>query len=250
MRVVCSVLTLAVLALPAAGRAQEPALVSPPDFAVNDLACTPFAVFAPPNDSLRVIGSQDTVVKQMMGPGDTLVVDAGREDGMQEGLEFYVRRMVRTFGALGPDPEHPLSVHTAAVIRILGVGDEASTAQITYQCEGVLIGDYLEPFAPPMVASAPIDGEPQHDEYARILFGDQSRWTAGRNEFMMIDRGSNDGIQNGQRFTVYRDKQTGNGFLVEVGMVQAVSVRPESSTVQVLNAIDAIMRNDLVAIRR
>jgi hypothetical protein len=250
MRVVRTLVAVAVLTVPIPGWAQDTGQVPPQAAALNDLACLPFLIFAPPNDGLRVVGSQATVDKKMMGPGDTIVIDAGREDGILSGMEFYVRRVVRAFGALGPDAENPLSVHTAAVIRVLGVGDEAATALVTLACEGILLEDYLEPYRAPTVAREPIDGEPQHEDYGRIVFGDQNRWLAGKDQFMIIDRGSDDGVRSGQRFTVYRDKQTGKGFLVEIGEVEAVSVRPDSSTVQVRRAIDAIMRDDLVAIRR
>lgn len=248
MRIAYSALFLAVLALPAESRAQN--LVEPPHFLVGDLACAPRAVFARPAAGLRVIGTQDTTVKSLMGAGDTLVINAGREEGLQEGMEFFVRRLVQTFGADAPSSGNPLSVKTSAVIRIQGVGDNASTAEVIYSCDGILLDDYLDPFEAPMVARAPIDGEPQHDDYGRVLYGDEDRELSGKGDLVVINRGSDDGVRPGQRFTVYRDKHVSQGFLVEIGTLEAITVRPGSSMVQVVEATDAISRNDLVATRR
>jgi len=255
MRVVRTALLLGVLIMPAVARAQRPGitqpdLVSPVASTFNDLACAPFLIYAPPNDRLRISGSQDTTVKQMMGPGDTLVVNAGLDRGLQVGQEFFVRRVTRSFGARGPDPDHPLSVHTAAWIKLAGVGPTFSTASITHACDGILLNDYLEPFVPPVVAATHIDGAPRLAHLGRIMVADEGKWTAGIGEIITIDRGSNHGVVNGQRFSVFRDNHGAAGPLVEVGTVVTVSVRPESSTVRILEARDAIMRDDRIAIRR
>jgi hypothetical protein len=191
----------------------------------------------------------DTVVKTMMGPPDTLVINAGLQQGLQVGQEFFVRRLPRDMGAPGPDRNHPLSVHTAAWIKLIGVGPTSATASITHACDGILLNDYLEPFVPPLVAATTIDGAPQFEHLARIMIGDEGRTTIGVGQWTTIDRGSDHGIAHGQSFSVYRNNKRA-GLLVEVGMIIAVSVRPESSTVQVVQARDAVLQGDLVAIRR
>jgi len=248
-------LTLAVLVTPIMAEAQppgttQPGLVPPPSWNFNDLACAPRVAFAPPDDRLRIRGSVDTFVKQMMGPPDTLIVNAGLQQGLQVGQEFYVRRLFRGLGALGPDRNHPLSVHTAAWIKLIGVGPTSSTASITHACaDGILVDDYLEPYAPPLVAAKQTDGAPQFEHLGHIMMGDIAKVAVGTGELTTIDRGSDHGIVNGQRFSVYRNNVAA-GVLVEIGTVIAVSVSPESTTVQVLSVRDAIMQNDLVAIRR
>lgn len=255
MNGVRTALTLAVLIVPVSAGAQppgttQPGLVPPPAWSVNELGCAPFLTTAPPDKRFRVTGSQDTVVKGMMAPGDTLVVNAGVEQGVQVGQEFFVRRLTRSLGALGPDRDHPLDVHTAGWITIVAVTPTFSTATITHACEGIMLEDYLEPYVPPLVAAVPTDGTPRFENLGHVMVGDEHRSAVGVGELTTIDRGSDHGIVNGQRFSVYRDKHTASGPLVEIGIVMAVSVRPESSTVRVIEASDAIMRDDLVAIRR
>lgn len=249
------------------GIAQTPAqgdLVPPPIWAFNDLACAPHATTEAPTLALRVVGSQDSVIKHMMGPGDILVISGGSAAGLAAGQEYYVRRLIRSFGAVGPDEQHPMSVHTAAWVRILGVAAAVATATVTHACEGILLDDYLEPFSPPLIAARTLPaGTLQFDNMGRILSGDEARELAGINEFMNIDRGSNTGIAIGQRFVVFRDKRTStadlSGYsrmleqdftrlpLVEIGEVVVVAVRPNGATVQVMTARDAIRSGDLIA---
>jgi hypothetical protein len=239
-------------------------LVPPPAWAFNDLACAPHTTTEPPTLTLRVVGSQDTVVKSMMGPADTLVISGGSAAGLAAGQEYYVRRLIRNFGAMGPDEKHPVNVHTAAWVRILGVDAGVATATVTHACEGILLDDYLEPFSPPLVPARTLPaGAAQFDNMGHILSGDEARVTAGIKDFMNIDRGSNTGIVTGQRFLVFRDKRTSevntSGYsemlradlkrlpLVEIGEVVVVAVRPNGATVQVTVARDAIRSGDLIA---
>ena len=254
MKWIVTALTLSTLVLPAEGGAQtpgttQPLFVSPPQWSANDLACSPYLTVTPPNSRYRVTASMDTFVKTMMAPPDTLVINAGLEQGLQIGQEFFVRRVPRDMGALGPDRDHPLRVHTAGWIKLIGVGPTSATASITHACDCILLNDYLEPFVPPLVAATAIDGVPQREHLAQIMIGDEGRTTLAIGDYSTIDRGSDHGIVNGQRFSVYRNNPEA-GLLVEVGMVIAVSVRSESSTVRVVQARDAMRQGDLVAIRR
>lgn len=240
-------------------------LVPPPIWAFNDLACAPYITTEAPTVALRVVGSQDTVVKRMMGPGDILVISGGSGAGLAAGQEYYVRRLIRSFGATrGPDQKHPLSVHTAGWVRILGVDSGVATATITHACEGLLLDDYLEPFSPPLVSARTVaTSAAQFANMGRILRGDESRTTAGVNDMVNIDRGSSSGVVVGQRFLVFRDKRmsesNGSGYsemlrqdfrrlpLVEVGQVVVVAVRENSATVQVTIVRDAVRSGDLIA---
>jgi hypothetical protein len=242
----------------------SPALVAPPSWAYNDLACAPYLTTTPPTGELRVLGSQDIVIKNMMGPGDTLVVSGGSTAGLQPGQRYFVRRLIRTFGAVGPDPKNPLSVHTAAWIQILGVDTALATATIVHACEGILLDDYLEPFVAPTVPSRVSSGNtPVYENMGHIMTGVEGSQVAGVGQLMNIDRGTNVGVVAGQRYLVFRDKRdqitpTRNKSdvfllmsqqmpLVEVGEVMVVAVRPDDATVQVLLQKDAIRTGDLIA---
>jgi len=88
-----------------------------------------------------------------------------------------------------------------------------------------------------------------------------------RNDFVTIDRGSDHGVTLGARFMVFRDKRRMETkrllavkelpdeiitpeFLFEIGEAVVVDVKPESSTIQILNARSAMLSGDYVALRK
>ena len=150
-------------------------LVPPPSWIYNDIACASFLT-TQPSSTIRVVGSQDAVVKHLMATGDMLVIGGGANDGIQPGQRFFVRRFIRTFGATkGPDPLHPLSVHTSGWVQILGVDATVSTATVLHACEGILLDDYLEPFTEPMIAAHAVPGStPQYTNMGHILTSDET----------------------------------------------------------------------------
>ena len=246
------------------GPPAQPDLVPPPSWLFDDLACAPgLTTQTPP--TLRVMGSQDTVVKHMLGPGDTLVITGGSSAGLQSGQQFFVRRNIKTFGARGPDNYHPLSVHTAGWVQILGVDANIATATIVHACDGIMIDDYLEPFTAPMIAVRAVAGNtPQYANMGHILTADEAfHNVAYAGALVNIDRGSDMGVVLGQRFLVYRDKRAMRNDspeysrtiaqyatrvpLVEVGEVLVVGVRPDYAIVQVVMAKDAITLGDFIA---
>jgi hypothetical protein len=264
-------LYLVVAALPASAQAPpapspDAELVAPPAWAFNDVACAPG--LAPEKrdkrteQPLRVVGVQDPAVRELLGPGDTLVISGGANAGLQPGQRFFVRRVIPAVTTTGPTPR--ATVHTSGWVQILGVDTMISTATVVHACDGILFDDYLEPFAAPMIAARPLPGSvPQYDNMGHIVAGVEGIHTAGRGNVMTIDRGSNSGVVLGQRYLVFRDRRgqhietvgrsktfaaaAHSAPLVEIGEVLVVAVRADDATVQVVGSRDAITHGDLIA---
>ena len=238
----------------------------PPAWAFNDVACAP-ALLTEKRDKkdeppLRVVGVQDPAIRELLGPGDVLVISGGSNAGIQPGQRFFVRRVIPAITATGPAPR--ATIHTSGWVQILGVDTMVSTATVLHACDGILFDDYLDPFVAPTVAARPLPGStPQYDNMGHIVTGIEGIHTAGAGNVMTIDRGSNSGVVLGQRYLVFRDKRdknmdvTGrskpiadmarNSPLVEVGEVLVVAVRADDATVQIVASRDAITNGDLVA---
>jgi len=248
---------------PATPVAVDADLVEAPAWLYNDIACAP-SLTTEPAAPVKVMGSQDTVIKHMLGPGDMVVVSGGAAAGLEPGQRFYVRRLIRTFGNKGPDAAHPVSVHTAGWIQILAVDSKVATASVVHACEGLLLDDYLEPFSPPMIAARSAAGSaPQYSNMGHITAGDENMGNVGTGQMIGIDRGGSAGVKVGQRFLVFRDKRAmrnespeysvqymqnrQNVPLVEVAEVLVVLVKPDSATVQVTMARDSVMTGDFIA---
>ncbi|MEO5740819.1 MAG: hypothetical protein ABIS29_09530 [Vicinamibacterales bacterium] len=264
-------LCFSLMAVPALAQAPpapsaDTQLVAPPAWAFNDVACAP-ALGPAKRDKkneppLRVVGIQDPAIRELLGPGDTLVVNAGSNAGLEPGQRFFVRRLIPAVTTIGPAPR--ATIHTAGWVQILGVDTMVSTATVLHACDGILFDDYLEPYVAPMIAARPLAGSTlQYDNMGHIMTGIEGLSAAAPGYLMTIDRGSNSGVVLGQRYIVFRDKRdphldlTGrskafatmarNTPLVEVGEVLVVAVRPEDATVQIVAARDAISSGDLIA---
>ena len=242
-----------VTALATSVSAQRPpaarALHLDPD--VMALACAPSLVYERPLESLQVTGGQDSFRRYAFAPNDLITINAGTDNGIDVGQEYYVRRLLRE-GRNEPSRKKPAVLRTTGWIRIYAVDPKMSLATITHACETVDVGDYLEPFALPEVPAAQATGhiKPQKENYARIMLGADRRQVFAGGDFFIVNQGSDHGITPGARFVIYRDKLQAKNFLFELGEAVAMDVRAESATLQVTFARDAMRAGDYVAIRK
>lgn len=241
-------------------------LVAPPSWDYLTIACAPSLAIERPNEkpavpALRVLGSQGPANRNLLGPGDTVVISGGSNAGLEVGQRYFVRRQMTTLG--GP-VEVPKTIHTAGWVQIVGVDTMLATAIMVEACgDGVLLDDYLEPFVAPMIAARATPGTaPQFESMARIMTGNEGVMTGARGQVMTIDRGSNSGVALGQRLLVFRDKRAdrietagrsqifvesiGKQPLVQIGEVLVVGVRSDDASVQIIASTDAVTAGDLI----
>lgn len=208
-----------------------------------------------PEHAIHVIGAQDPAPRQLLGPRDLLIVDGGTRAGVQLGQEFFVRREIR-FGRRGPRTmKQPLQgVDTGGWIRVVAVNDTTAIALVLQACGPIFAGDYLEAFAAPAVPAnaeaADAIGEPDFTMLGRIIIGKEDRATAGAGDFMLIDRGSDQGVAPGARFAVYRDLAVPGLPLAAIGDGVVVTVAADRSLMRITRARDAVIKGDYVAMRR
>ncbi|HET9359862.1 MAG TPA: hypothetical protein VFO58_08930 [Vicinamibacterales bacterium] len=225
-----------------------PASKLPPE--ILSLACAPTALFAPPDNTLRITGGQDSFYKDQYMPGDLLTISAGAKHGIQVGQEFYTKRVL-ILRKERVTNETPATLMTTGWIRVYAVDDEMSLATVTHACDGINVGDILEPFVLPTMPSPPaIRYKAQRDNYGHVLTGNDRRTSFGKGDYLLIDRGSDHGVSPGSLFVLYRNKEVEGNFLYDLGEAMAVSVSPDKSTLLVTVSRDAIETGDLVAIRK
>jgi hypothetical protein len=217
---------------------------------VLSLACSPRATFEDPTTPMRVTGGQDSFVRLTHAPGDLVTINVGKKNGIEVGQEFFVRRLqVHEQARITKDT--PAPVRTTGWIKVWAVDEEWSLTTITHACDTIEIGDYLEPFVlptPPTVSQERL--KPERNNYAKVLGGDDRRTSFGVGDYLVIDHGSDHGIQSGSQFVLYRNKNQKDNFLFILGEGVAVDVKPTVTTVHVTQSVDAIQRGDLVALRR
>lgn len=241
------VLTIALPAVAQRGPAPEP-ISLPAD--VISMACAPTITYEMPSVSLRISGGQESVPRQIHAPGDLVTINAGTRSGITVGQEFYTRRVLASSESrVGRG--NPGIVRTSGWIRVWAVDDDLSLATITHACDTVDVNDYLEPFIVPTVPSpAQTAGPPERGNYGLVLSGQDRRTQFGRGDYLLIDRGSSQGVTAGTRFVIYHDKKTPGHFLFQIAEAVAVDVETDTATLQVLSAIDAVSSGDYVGMRK
>jgi hypothetical protein len=228
---------------PAAAAAHLPA-------EVLALACAPKAALEVPNTPLRVTGGQDSFVRHSHAPGDLVTINAGSQNGIEVGQEYYTRRILVS-NREKITIETPATVVTTGWIRIWAVDDTMSLATITHACETINIDDHLEPFVlPELPVVSSNKPKPQRDNYGHVLTGEARRRVFGKGDFFLLDRGSDHGITKGAQFVLYRNKEQASNFLYDLGEAIAVEVSAQSSTLRITVSRDAIQSGDLVALRK
>ncbi len=235
-------------ALPAAAQTDAPVL-SPMETAV---ACaSPVSTDAPSPRALRIIGTQDTTSRALFGPRDLLVIDGGTNAGVQLGQQFYVRRANR-FGS--PSDRRWQGIRTLGWIRVVAVSASTAIATIVHICDGMVQWDYLEPFVAPVVPSdADRDvssGDPDFGALGRVLAGIEDRHSAGAGDFVLIDRGTDQGVTPGARYAVYRDIGAAGMPLAAIGEAVVLTAGKTMALTRVTRSRDAVMSGDYVAPRK
>ncbi len=249
-----------------AQRAPAPTPVNLPPEVVS-LACAPSLTFEAPPVPIRVTGGQDSDIRRNFAAGDLITINAGTDNGIDVGQEYYTRRAVplekRPIGR-----DNPATIRTSGWVRIYAVDRQMSLATIAHACDAIELDDYLEPFALPALPVLSDDRpEAQRGNYGRVVVGNDNRTAFGRGDYFIVDRGSDHGVTVGAEFVVYRDHQrrerlllerTGElrnnerprNFLFELGEAVAVDVRPDRSTLLITLSRDGFIVGDWVALRK
>ena len=188
--------------------------------------------------------------RQLLGPGDMLRIDAGEEQGMALGQNLVVRR--RIFDTDSWDTRKPQArgEQTSGLVQIVETAAKASVAFVVYACSEILAGDTVEPYVPQPAFFAVGAGTPQFDEPAQITFGEHGQKAAATGQMMVIDRGIMQGVQRGQRLTIFRRTSSTLRPNELIGDGVIVAVRADSATLKIERSTDAITVGDLVALHR
>jgi hypothetical protein len=214
----------------------------------RDLACAPSSPMVKPTPALVVVGGREPR-KTLFGTGDALVVRGGASQGVKAGDEFFIRRIVDDRYNEHEPGVYPVSISTAGTAQIVETQNDFSVAVVTSGCDGISDGDYLERYEPPVAPATRIGATPDYAAPARLILGAERRQTAGPGEFMVLDRGSDHGLQQGHRLTIFR-RTVAEGPVANVGTATVYAVQPESAVVRIESSVDAVYVGDLVAIHR
>jgi hypothetical protein len=236
--------TLSMLQAPSQAAAPAPQ----PDI-LEQISCAPSGLPLPPLAGMRVVGGY-VHGRIMYAPGDALIINAGVSQGVQPGQQYFVRRPVNDASTKPPKVGAVYGVHTAGWVTIVDAKESMAVATVTHACDGIMEGDFLEPYTDPLVPPPALSGSPDYEHPGRILLADERRQTGYPGLVMLIDLGTEGGVRAGQTLTVYRETLNGQGPVIDVGRATVLSVSPRSSVVRIDSSREAVYLGDLVAIHR
>ena len=246
------VAALASLIAAPSARAQDAARMSAADITA---ACAPPVGSSRAQHTLRIAGAQDTVPRTVLGRADLLIVNGGSGAGVQLGSMFFLRHASTTVQTTGK--ADAADVVTDAWVRIIAVSDASSVAQVDHLCGPIYVNDYLEPFAPPRSAAAAEGAvEPDFTSLGRVVSGSDGHTLTGINQTAILDRGSQQGLQEGSRFAIYRDLTSGVDPLLAapagtpltvIGEGVVLSSTGDRAIARIVRARDAVRVGDYVA---
>jgi hypothetical protein len=214
------------------------------------IACAPPVVATfPPADALRILGSQASEPHDLNGNGDLLILNGGTARGLAVGQQFFVRGEHAALRG-----ERVRSVNTQGWIAIASVNETTAIASVQNSCGPIMAGDFLEPFVAPEPPSnaerVDTSGELDFSAPARVLYGVDGHERVAAGDFVLIDRGADQGVTVGRRFAFYRDPSSPGLPLVAIGEAVVVSVGPAMSLVRVNEAKTEVQQSDYVVPRK
>ena len=246
------VLALLLMTVAAAASAQPIDPLSP--LALSVACAPPPSSDGPPPAALRVIGSQDSVPRTLLGNRDLLIVGGGTNAGVELGQQFFLRRAISFGGSTAPSGSK-----TVGWIHVVAVNESTAIAAVDHACNGILVSDYLTPYVAPVV-SAEIErdetsGQPDFNLLGHILAGNEGREVVGPGDLVLIDWGVDKGMTPGARFAIYRDVVGIGGPikglpLASIGEGVVISIGSHMALTRVTRARDAIYSGDYIALRR
>jgi hypothetical protein len=216
---------------------------------IQRMTCAPIGLPAPPVAALRVLGG-NVHGRHMFGPGEAIIISAGTGQGVQRGQQYFVRRVVVDASRKQPKIGALYGVHTAGWVTIVDAKESMAVAWVSQACDGILQGDYLEPYTAPVPPPSALPGAPDFEHPGRIMLADEGRQTGYPGLVMLMNRGSDHDVRAGQSLTIYRETLDGQGPIIDLGRATVLSVNAQSSMLRIESSRDVIYLGDLVAIHR
>ena len=195
----------------------------------------------------KIVSHHDTN-RWLLGPGDSVKVDAGHSQGIAAGQNLVVRRRFAVGDQDVPKKQRQFGEQGIGMVQIVETLKDSSVGVIVYACGEIQAGDTLEPHVAQPAFFAVADGKPRYDEPGKITLGEHGRNAGSEGQMMVIDRGVMQGVQRGQRLTIFRPRSDGSPMMV--GDAVIVSVRADSATIMIGRTTDAISVGDLIAPHR
>jgi nucleoid-associated protein YgaU len=189
--------------------------------------------------------------KTTLGYDDIVYVDIGSRDKVNIGDKFLIYTVLDRV-------RHPKTrERVGRLIRGLGIlqitakdpAAEVLTARITLSFDYIEKGNFLAPYQEPALVF-PSSQKKAKDISGYILEVTDRRSISGQSDFVYLDLGSVDGVDPGDRFTVYAEPEQ-RGFPKNViGEVQVFLVKERTSTAIVRKSRETMTKGNAIEFKK
>ena len=208
-----------------------------------------------PSPEGKITASEDQ--KQMLTQGDIVYLSSFGEpfDSGQEWLVFKTMK----------DVHHPKSgaylgelVHVLGIAKVIKVNNDVATARLTRSKEPIAIGNkiaFIDRFMPPITETTP---PPEGGSLGVIVEVHDDRLNVAQNDIVYIDYGSEEGIDEGDRFVVVhageRDALASTLRKTElpdrnIGLMVVLATQAHTATAKITQSIEPIAKGDTILYR-
>jgi opacity protein-like surface antigen len=198
----------------------------------NNLYCAGYIQSAPVDADFEVVGAEDEREQNVYAEGEFVYVNRGANAGIKVGDVFAVVRPQGRFKTKFSDKKNlGIFVQETGAVEIVKVKENVSVARVKTSCEGVLLGDLLQPMperVSPVHQQRPaldLFREPNGKAQGSIVLSRDGREALTAEQIVYIDLGAEDEVKVGDYFTIYRP--LGKGGVLNSDQKESVSARDD-----------------------
>jgi len=230
-----------------------PALKPVADF--TEMHCSGYLEKSHTASGMKIAGSEEPK-KKALAEGDVIYINKGYADGIKGGDKFFILRAQRNI--IHPKTEAVFGVEIVRLgeIQVMAVQEKTSTAQITFSCDDIYIGDELIPYREILIPTAEgstferwkteFSGKPT----GCILASKDRLDSYGEGHIVFIDMGENAGVKPGNFLTIFREHPDGGDLpRIMLGQMVVITVQPESATCKIVESVKEMMKGDGVELK-
>lgn len=234
---------------PVAKPVPVPALLPVAD--ATDIYCSGYIDPGYEASDLGIAGRE--LEKEFVAQGDVIYINQGRNQGIQAGDEFAIRRETRQVTHPTTRQDLGTFIRRLGKVRVMLTQENTSTAVIEMSCDAIEESDQLVPWEEIPVPR--LRQLPEFDRYdvTESLGPDGFLVTerdnldiVGEGQIIYTDLGVASGVRPGDVLTLYRE----NGDLPRAMLGQAIilTVEPLTSTAKVMLSVREMKRGDRVEV--
>ncbi|MFQ6083310.1 MAG: hypothetical protein ACE5WD_08120 [Candidatus Aminicenantia bacterium] len=215
----------------------------------SDRYCS-FFILKKPRFDIKIIGSETQKEKIQMSDSDIFYINKGKKDGLQIGDKFLILEV-------GNSISHPTNgknlgklILKRGIAKVVCLDEQTACAEIEKSCSAITIGNFLSPFEEieglmGKDLSYEICDLKEKEITGTVVYIQRDYVEAGKNQWVSIDLGTENGMFVGLQMTIYRYLKKNQPRKV-IGNLILIDVQPKTSTAKILSCRDAIMAGDRV----